>query len=193
MRHVVLDTETSGLFNFSRSAEAEGQPRLASAAFVFLDQNYCIEKEYHVFVRPDGWRMPAEATEKNGITQDMLVTNGVSILNVLRAWNNLLDQGVTFVAHNADFDLKVMRAELRRAGLPDRFDETEAFCTMKASTPICRIPGKRGVKWPKLIEAYQYFFNETFENQHEALADARACARVFKRLTEIGVYQMVAA
>lgn len=193
MRHIVFDTETSGLFDFKRPAEAPGQPRLASIAFLFLDSSFEIEKEYHVFVRPVGWTMSADATRANGITQDMLVTNGVSIMNVLRAWNALIDQGVVFVAHNSNFDLKVMRGELRRANLPDRFDETEAFCTMKASTPICKIPGARGVKWPKLTEAYQFFFNETFENAHEALADARACARVFKKLTEIGAYQMVAA
>lgn len=192
MRYIVFDTETSGLFDFKRPAEAPGQPRLASAAFLFLDSSLEIEKEYHVFVRPEGWKMSIGATQVNGITQDMLVTHGVSIMNVLRAWNALLDQGVIFVAHNSSFDLKVMRGELRRAGLPDRFDETEAFCTMKASTPLCHLPGARGFKWPKLIEAYQYFFNETFENAHEALADAKACAKIFKRLVELGAYKIAA-
>ena len=32
MKYAVIDTETSGLFDFSKPAEAEGQPRLASLA-----------------------------------------------------------------------------------------------------------------------------------------------------------------
>ena len=39
MKYVVIDTETSGLFDFSKPADAEGQPRLASLAMVFLDQD----------------------------------------------------------------------------------------------------------------------------------------------------------
>jgi len=191
-RHIVFDTETSGLFDFKRPAEAEGQPRLASAAFLFLDSSFNIEREYHCFVKPDGWHMPEAASRVNGITQEMLRTNGVPLTNVLNAWNALLDQGCIFVAHNVDFDLKVMRGELRRRGLPDRFDETYSFCTMKASTPICKIPGPRGNKWPKLQEAYSFFFNEQFDNAHEALADARACAAVFKRLNELGHYREAA-
>lgn len=193
MRHVVFDTETSGLFDFKRPAEAPGQPRLASAAFLFLTPSFEIEREYHVFIRPEGWSMPAAASKVNGITDQMLRTHGVPLSNVLKAWNNLLDQGVVFVAHNADFDLKVMRGELRRARKPDRFDETYSFCTMKSSTDICKILNGRGrFKWPKLMEAYEFFFNEQFKNPHEALADARACAAVFRRLNELGHYREVA-
>ena len=192
MRHVVCDTETNGLFDFRRPAEAPGQPRLASAAFIFLTPTFEIEREHHVFIRPDGWTMTPGASEKNGLTDELLRSKGVSVRNVLDAWNMLLDQGVTFIAHNASFDINVMKGELLRAGLRDRTDETFWFCTMKASTPICRIPAKRGFKWPKLMEAYEYFFDEQFENAHEALADARACAAVFKKLTELGVYQEAA-
>lgn len=192
MRFVVFDTETSGLFNVKRAPGAQGQPRLASAAFIFLDSDLYIEKEYHVFVRPDGWTMPSAATAVNGITNEMLLTHGVPVGNVLRAWNNLIDQGVTFVAHNDKFDLMVMQGELQRAELPDRMDEIDSYCTMRGSTPICRIPSKRGYKWPKLIEAYQYFFNAEFENAHEALADARACASIFRRLNELGHYKAAA-
>ncbi len=192
LRHIVFDTETSGLFDFKRPAEAPGQPRLASAAFLFLDESFNIEREYHVFVRPDGWTMPEAASKVNGITNEMLRTHGVPLTNVLVAWNALLDNGCVFVAHNIDFDFKVIRGELRRRGLPDRYDETEGFCTMKASTALCKIPGPRGFKWPKLQEAYQFFFNEQFANPHEALADARACAAIFKRLNELGHYEMAA-
>jgi len=48
-----------------------------------------------------------------------------------------------------------------------------------------RIPGKfKDFKWPKLIESYQFLFNESFDGAHDALADVRACARVHRHLIE---------
>lgn len=185
---VVFDTETSGLFNFARPPEAEGQPRLASIAFVFLSDSLEVESEYYKLIRPDGWKMPYGATVVNGLTQAMLEREGVPVSNILTAFNYLIDQNVTFVAHNIEFDLKVLRGEMRRAGLPDR--EVRSFCTMKSLTSICRIRGKRGFKWPKLIEAYQHFFNEPFDDAHEALADARACARIFQHVFQNGLLRV---
>lgn len=185
--YVVFDTETSGLFNFGKPPEAEGQPRLASIAFLFLDDALEVQQEHYKLIRPDGWKMPYGATVVNGLTQQMLEQKGVPVSNILTAFNYLADQGATFVAHNIDFDLKVLRGEMRRARLPDR--DVKAFCTMKSMTSVCRIKAKRGYKWPKLIEAYSYLFGEKFDDAHEALADARACARIFQHGVRNGLLE----
>ena len=36
---------------------------------------------------------------------------------------------------------------------------------------IAKKNGQKGYKWPKLSEAYQYFFNEAFVDAHDALGD----------------------
>ncbi len=37
-------------------------------------------------------------------------------------------------------------------------------------------------KWPKLQETYKFLFGEEFEGAHDAMADVRACARIYFEL-----------
>ena len=192
MSYCVFDTETSGLFDFSKPADAPGQPRLASIAFVFLSDDFEIEREFYRLVRPSGWTMPYGATRVNGLTNEMLHKDGIPVRAVLNAFNHLVDMNYTFVAHNIQFDMKVMRGELRRAGLRDYRDELRTVCTMRSLTNVCRLPAKRGFKWPTLTEAFDFCFGETFENAHTALADARACAKIFQHMCRTGIYEEAA-
>ncbi len=68
MRYAVIDTETSGLFDFSKPADAEGQPRLASLAVIRLDAELNEEGADEYLIKPEGWTLPAEATTINGLT-----------------------------------------------------------------------------------------------------------------------------
>ena len=101
------------------------------------------------------------------------------------------------VAHNLDFDALIMRIAMLRYG-STRSDADErvgrpSACTMKLSVNILNLPptermlavGLRVPKAPKLTECVKYFFDEEHEGAHDALADARACSRVFFRLQEI--------
>lgn len=94
------------------------------------------------------------------------------------------------VAHNKSFDMFLIRIALRRYGLlTDDMDAwwkaLPTFCTMKATTNLCALPGKRGgFKWPKLIEAYRHAFGEDFSGQHDAMADVKACARLHRWIIE---------
>ena len=43
--YAVIDTEGSNLFDFSKPADAEGQPRLAELAIIYADSEFNIERE----------------------------------------------------------------------------------------------------------------------------------------------------
>ena len=82
------------------------------------------------------------------------------------------------VAHNLDFDYFILSGETERClmRLPDR----DEFCTMKAMTPVCKLPGSYDdFKWPKLQEAHKHAFGAEFDGAHDALADVRACMKVY--------------
>ncbi|MEW5421915.1 hypothetical protein HNS03_08340 [Amorphus sp. 3PC139-8] len=83
VRYAVIDTETSGLFDFKLPADAVGQPRLAHLASIYVDENAEVLDRKDFYVRPDGWRMSAKATEINGLTTEFLRENGVPIGGVL--------------------------------------------------------------------------------------------------------------
>ncbi|MCV0395425.1 MAG: 3'-5' exonuclease [Rhizobiaceae bacterium] len=189
-KYCVIDTENTGLFRFKDEAgvpvpaDAEGQPRLASLAMIFLDEDLNETDVVSLFIKPDGWSMPqgeGSAGEVNGLTDEFLHENGTPVLVALERYTAAIDDGYVMVAYNAQHDLKQMRAELRRAGLDDRFDRTPNICAMRACNPL-KIPkanGKGGS--PKLSDACAHFEIENGE-EHSALGDARAAAEIFRRL-----------
>lgn len=193
-KYLIIDTETSGLFDFSKPADADGQPRLAELTGIIYDTALPDPDEavstLHYYVRPDGWSMTAEAGAVNGLTDAFLMDNGLPVGDVLDIYCNLILGGHVVVAHNAQYDTKVMRGELRRLGRPDLFESTPNICTMRASTDICRIPkaNGRGVKFPKLEEAYRHFTGMEIPavEGSKALRDTRACFAVFKFLLNGG-------
>lgn len=160
VKYLVIDTETSGLSNFSLPAEDPSQPHLAELVMSPCDENFePIMDAEQFLVKPDGWSMSDGAIHVTGLTDAKLYAEGVPVRHVLDRYAYWLDRGVIVVAHNAQFDAKVMRGELRRAGMDDRFMLTKTICTMRAMTDICQLPPKGnrpGYKWPTLTEAYQF-------------------------------------
>lgn len=183
VRYAIIDTETSGLFDFTKPADAEGQPRLASLGIILLDENLAETLAVEMFVKPDGWEMAPELELINGLTTAKLNEVGIPVADVLKVYTEIVDGGYVVVAFNAQFDLKMMRGELRRAGIDDRFERTPNLCVMRASVDVCRVPKKtgRGFKFPKLSEACKHF-GIVQENEHSALGDARAALGVFRQL-----------
>lgn len=184
---IVIDTEGSALFDFKRPADAEGQPRLAEIAILYLDENLQIEREYQRLIRPDGWVLHPDAAAVNGLTMERLMAEGVPVGEVLDRYAEAIDAGYAVVAWNAQHDCKAMRAEFRRAGRPDRFEQTANFCAMRKSNGVVLKPGgKKG--WPKLSEACEFIGRARDESGvHRALGDARDCHAVFLYLRDRGV------
>lgn len=187
MKVLVIDTETTGLFDFKRPADDVGQPRMASVAMLAFNDAGDEEpvSTFERYIRPDGWSMSAEAGAVNGLTDDFLHERGVEVAEALDAYERALDMGYVVVAFNAQFDLKVLRAELRRAGRNDRFDRTPNICVMRPLTDICRIPGRYGFKWPNLAQACAHF-GIVHAKAHDAVGDAWAAARVMQALHRMG-------
>lgn len=189
MKYLVIDTEGSGLFDYKQPADAPGQPRLASFSAIFVADDMGLEREYNAFVKPDGWTMPPEATKINGLTNEFLEANGVPVIEVLEVYRAAVAEGRVVVAHNSQHDSKQLRAEFRRAGLPDLFEQTPNICTMRALTDICKIPpnGNRGgYKWPKLSEACVFFHLPEF-GDHSAKNDALACYMLLRKMAELKI------
>jgi DNA polymerase III subunit epsilon len=184
---LVIDVETNGLFDFKKPADAEGQPRMASIAMIAVDENGQEEMSpFDFMIRPDGWEMTPEGTAINGLTTEYLMREGVPIAEALDYYEGFVKARRVICAFNAQNDCKQMRAELRRAGRPDLFEETPNICLMRACHPL-NIPkanGKRG--WPKLSDAYLYFTGEQLVTPHGALADAQAAVAVLQGLIRAG-------
>lgn len=188
--YLLIDTETSGLFDFSKPADADGQPRLAELAMILIDP---MERdgamEQHFLIKPEGWEIGPEMAAINGLTSELLNESGVPVADAIAAYAAAIDHGAIVVAHNAQFDTKVMRGEMRRAGVDDRFEKTQNICTMRSLVDVCQIPKKtgKGFKLPKFGEAYRHFFDADIEGQHTARGDCNALLEIFMEMFQRGL------
>lgn len=194
-KYVCVDCETSGLPKYKGAdgkpipADAEGQPRLAELAMVFLADDLSIEREIALYVRPSNWKMDPDATAANGLTDEFLNEHGREITLVLEEYRKAIeDDKRIVVAYGAQFDCKIMRGELRRAGMSDMFDITLNTCLMRSSMGlgIKKANGKGG--FPGLSDACAHF-GITQEGAHTGMGDARAVAALLPKYIEGGFLQ----
>ena len=187
--YVIIDTETNGLFDFKKPADAEGQPRLAELAMILLDADLNVEAQHQIYIKPEGWEMTEEASKTNGLATEILMEKGRPVSEALNLYSHFVNQGRIIVAHNAQYDCKIMRGELRRAGMPDLFETTKNICTMRGLVEVCKIPpkgGKGGYKFPKLSEACVHFDIKLL-GDHTAMGDALTVVQLLKRMVQLGV------
>ncbi len=176
-----FDTETTGKCDFRSGPADPRQPRIVQlAALLFEDSGTEIDS-MNVIVAPKGWIIPDEAAAIHGITTERATKEGIGIAVALERFAGMMAKADCVVAHNVDFDALILSSEFIRDGgrfelLPSR------FCTMKSTTHLCKLPGMYGYKWPKLTEAHRFFFGTELEGAHDALADVRACARIYFHL-----------
>lgn len=191
---LLIDTETSGLPDYKRPADAPGQPRMAEFAGILIDADGEVESEYQRYIKPEGWSMTPEATEINGITDEMLHAEGVPVAEVLDFYAQHIQAGRMIIAYGAQFDCKVMRAELRIAGRDDLFKHTRNVCLMRQARPFAKIIGREIIKaggnnkgWPKLTDLAN-FLGAIYEPDqlHGALMDARLATVCYRLMLDQG-------
>lgn len=180
-RYLVIDTETSGLFDFKKPADHESQPRLAAVTMISVGADLTVEDERTLYIKPDGWEMKPDATRINGLTTEMLEDRGVPVAEALDIYALEIRRGSVVVAFNAQFDTKMLRGEMRRAGIDDLFEKTPNICVMRALAG--RVPGKKG--WPKLKDACAHFRID-LKSAHTSVGDARAALEILRILVKEG-------
>lgn len=185
-----FDTETTGKVDFKMPPTHECQPHLVQLAAMLTEDDGTPRATFSFIVKPDGWTVPDDVAAIHGITTEIAERVGLPLFSVCRALYILARRSAVVVAHNLDFDEVVIRAAFFRSHSVrevEIFPEQDRFCTMKAATPVCKIPhanprNPTDYKWPKLAECVRMFFNEEHVGAHDALNDVRACARVYFHL-----------
>lgn len=179
----IFDTETTGMVLHKEPPDHPGQPRLVQLGAILYNEQRRVVAELNLLVKPDGWTIPAEATAVHGITTEMCEQYGLKVGTVMKLFTQFVRRSKLAVAHNFPFDRTVVMRELLAMEAADEIAalaSADIYCTMAASTPILKLPGKYGdFKWPNLREAYKHFTGLELEGAHDAMADVRGCAAVY--------------
>lgn len=189
MTALIFDTETTGLVDFHSSDDDPCQPHIVQFAGMLLDDDGHVMQRYNALVRPDGWTISKDAYERHGISEEEATEQGLDEAMVLDVFLAMASRADVLVGHRVAFDLKVMQAACARYGR--KWPENkQVFCTMRRSAPIVDLPptdrmrkfGYHKPKAPTLTECLWYFFGEDLPDAHDAMADVRACAKIYTKL-----------
>lgn len=186
----VYDTETTGIPDFKAPSEAVHQPHLVDIAALLFDKEGNFVDCYEAMVAPNGWVIPDEVAAIHGITTEMALNNGVPEEEAIAGFLDIHNQAAQRVAHNRQFDDRIMRIAFMRyrdEAFADQFKAAPGFCTCQSTINIVKLPptekmkraGFNKYKQPKVSEALEFFTGDQLDGAHRAYADAEAAARIY--------------
>ncbi len=102
MREIIWDTETTGF-------DPDSGDRLVEIAAIELQSHLPTDRTFHRYINPER-EVPSGAFEVHGLSWDFLKAHPV-FADVAADFLEFID-GATLIAHNAEFDMKFINAEL---------------------------------------------------------------------------------
>jgi DNA polymerase III epsilon subunit-like protein len=187
------DTETTGLPLFKQPSDDPRQPHLVDICILAYDANGALVDSFEAMVRPDGWVIPNEVAVIHGITTEMAMDMGIPEAEALDGFMAIHERAGLRIAHNIQFDDRIMRIALSRyrgKDAADAFKATPGYCTCQSSKNLVKCPptekmiragfGRPGMyKNPTVAEALLHFTGEELVGGHRARPDTEACARIY--------------
>ena len=168
-RHIVLDTETTGL-------DVEKGHRIIEIGGVVMNGRKKTAETFHVYVNPQR-EIDKEAQEVHGISNEDLKDKPI-FSEIAEDLLEFID-GSTLVIHNADFDVGFLDAEFKIAS--STYPSISEICEVKDTLAIARnkFPGQRNS-----LDALSKRFdiNGYDRSYHGALLDANILADVYSTL-----------
>lgn len=190
---LIFDTETTGLPK-SWSApisDTDNWPRCVQIAWQLHDELGNLVEHQDYLVKPEGFNIPYDAERVHGISTDLASHDGISLIEVLEKFNNVLAKTKYIVGHNVGFDVNIMGSEFYRVGIASDLSQKPVLDTCTETTAeLLKLPGGRGGKFklPTLTELNEFLFGEKFAEAHNATADVEATTRCFLELVKREVF-----
>ena len=166
MREIILDTETTGL-------DPTTGDRIVEIGCLEILNSIPSGQQFHVYLDPQR-DVPPEAFRVHGLSREFLTGKPL--------FEHVVDEFLTFVgdaklvAHNAEFDMRFINAELARTGRPalgmDRVVDSLAIARK-------RHPGASN-SLDALCQRYR--IDNAKRTKHGALLDAEILAEVYAEL-----------
>jgi DNA polymerase III alpha subunit (gram-positive type) len=196
MIDMIFDTETTGFVQWKLPEDHPEQTQLMELGIIIAKgDEVLLEWNQLVYCTQE----PSEgAFNAHKISREMCQEAGVSLRHAVETFNLRLHDVDRVVAHNFNFDRKIMLCAIAQANAmlrsendsrepisPSYFLSKPNVCTMLTATNIVQVPHPKrgGWKWPTLNEAYQGLVDpDGFENAHRAIHDANATLKVLRKL-----------
>jgi DNA polymerase III epsilon subunit-like protein len=205
MKVLVFDTETTGLPKIRELTiySLNFWPYIVQFSYIIYDDitNRILKIKDYIIKVPVDVIISDESIKIHGITNEISQNKGVDIKYIFDEFMLDFENVDMIIAHNLDFDLKMIKAEIMRKIHSELiYFEKELYknyfnliehskkylCTMQESIDLCGIQAinSRGtyIKFPKLSELHFKLFNNIPNNLHNSLNDVLVCLRCYCQL-----------
>lgn len=166
-RHVILDTETTGL------SPRDGH-RIVEIGCLETINRIPTGKTFHVYINPNR-DMPQGAYDVHGLSSEFLEKHP-PFESIVEDFLSFV-QDTPLVIHNVPFDMKFINHELQLLGYPT-IPNSRTICTLQMARK--KFPGS-----PASLDALckRFKVDNTGRQKHGALIDAELLAKVYIELT----------
>ena len=174
MKIIILDTETTELLN----KKTKDTCRIVQLSWILYD-DISKEQEENDFILNTHCKITN--SHIHGITTEQS-RNGYNFPEIINIFFEDVEKCDLIVGHNIKYDLNALEVELARENMDEYINilyRKKYYDTMYNSLKFF---GNN--KFPKLKDLYFRFFQENFENAHNALEDVRATLRCYLKLKE---------
>lgn len=194
MKLLIYDCETTGLPKSRSIHDTSKWPYIVQLSWMVYDTSYNkIESVNDYIIKlPPGLGISEESSKIHKITTEIMLKKGTNIKTVLNKFIKDVKTSYMLIAHNDEFDSKVIHVEQIRNSYHSKDFLRSArkikYCTMKHGTTLCNIERinkftkKKELKYPKLSELHHKLFNSVPNNLHNSLIDILVCFRCFGKL-----------
>lgn len=196
MKLFFFDLETTGLprtvdfytyYPYKELAYYENSRIVQIAVVVYerISNEFVKIAEHDYIIKPNNFEI--KNSNIHGIEQKTADFAGIEFTQAIEFLRKDLESADLLIAHNIKFDKNVLLSELYRNKLLQdckTIESTPIFCTSESCKDITNIKykGSSRLKQPKLIELYEFLFNNVPDNLHNALQDTRVLAKCFFEL-----------
>lgn len=167
VREIVFDTETTGF-------DPETGDRLVEIGCIELENHMPTGNNFHVYINPER-DVPAEVVAVHGLDNERL-KDEPTFGEIVGDFVDFIGMDSKLIAHNAEFDMKFINAELKMFGFPS-IDPRRVIDTL----PMARkkFPGS-----PANLDALcrRFGIDNTARTLHGALLDSELLAEVYMEL-----------
>ncbi len=167
MREIVFDTETTGM-------DPAGGDKIVEIGAVELENHLPTGRTYHQYINPER-DVPAEAVAVHGLTLDKL-KDAPTFGEIVGDFMDFIGEDAKLIAHNAEFDMKFINAEIGTYGYP-KVDPKRVIDTLVMARK--KFPGS-----PANLDALcrRFHIDNTSRTLHGALLDSELLAEVYLEL-----------
>ena len=203
MNVLIFDVETTGLLPKTKH---DPQVYITQLSFALYDtKNNRLIKTYNAFINiPEDVVISEKITQITGIDREKLNKDGIDIVEALEVFFDAYSRADVIVAHNLEFDSKIMEIEAARNyerftnreiapfivwmfdSIYNKLYDIQMKCSMKMSIDLCNIQKKNSFgtykKYPTLCELYETLFHTKPENLHNSMMDVIVCLRCYLKM-----------